>query len=205
MYTQHLSSLEFFTYLAFFAIVVASIAAILPGRKPPVRTQPYPHDELTRHEQLVVLGDFNDWFWPGSVRSALSRELPAHGLLYVHLPRLGGRRRPSPDSPNGGWNVEAFRGYADYMASIEFATGVAALQALARQRTTAMMCAEGLWWRCHRRLISDVLTVHGWNVVHILPDGGVTTHELTPFAVLAAGSLTYPSAQASLGSSRPPG
>ena len=138
-------------------------------------------------------------------REALSCELPAHGLLYVHLPKLGGRRRPSPDSPNGGWNVEAFRGYADYMASVEFATGVAALQALARQRTTAMMCAEGLWWRCHRRLISDALTVYGWNVVHIGPDGGVTTHELTPFAVAEARRLTYPPAQASLGTSRPPG
>jgi uncharacterized protein (DUF488 family) len=133
-------------------------------------------------------------------REALSRELPAFELLYVHLPKLGGRRRPSPDSANGGWQVEGFRGYADYMAGAEFAAGVEALQALATRRTTAMMCAEGLWWRCHRRLISDALTVDGWKVVHIAPDGGATTHELTPFAVLAAGSLSYPPAQTSLGS-----
>jgi uncharacterized protein (DUF488 family) len=138
-------------------------------------------------------------------RDALARELPSHELLYVHLPKLGGRRRPSPGSPNGGWKVEGFRGYADHMAGAEFAAGLAALQALASQRTTTMMCAEGLWWRCHRRLISDALTVRGWNVVHIAPNGEVTTHELPPFAVPHARRLTYPPAQASLCSSRPPG
>ena len=103
------------------------------------------------------------------------------------------------DTPNGGWKVEGFRGYADHMASTEFAAGIDALQALADRRASAMMCAEGLWWRCHRRLISDALTVKGWEVVHIAPDGGVAAHELTPFAVLKAGRLTYPPAQASLG------
>ena len=142
---------------------------------------------------------------PGSRRlpwfnhDVLSRELPARGLLYVHLAQLGGRRRPSVDSPNGGWKVEGFRGYADHMASNEFTAGIDALEALADRRATAMMCAEGLWWRCHRRLISDALTVKGWEVVHIAPDGGVTAHELTPFAVLDAGRLTYPPAQAPLG------
>jgi uncharacterized protein (DUF488 family) len=144
---------------------------------------------------------------PGSKRlpwfnlEALTRELPLQKLLYVHLPQLGGRRRPSPDSPNGGWQVEGFRGYADHMASAEFAAGVEALQALARERPTAMMCAEGLWWRCHRRLVSDALTVDGWEVVHIDPQGAASTHELTPFAVTDAGRLTYPPAQASLGAS----
>ena len=131
-------------------------------------------------------------------RDVLARELPRNGLIYVHLPELGGRRRPSPDSPNGGWEVEGFRAYADHMAGAEFAAGLGSLQGLARRKATAMMCAEGLWWRCHRRLVSDALTVAGWEVVHIAPDGGATVHELTPFAVLEAGRLTYPPAQASL-------
>ncbi|MDQ3870430.1 MAG: DUF488 domain-containing protein [Chloroflexota bacterium] len=133
-------------------------------------------------------------------REVLSRELPRHGVHYVHLPQLGGRRRPSPDTPNGGWKVEGFRGYADHMAGAEFATGLEALQALGRRRVTAMMCAEGLWWRCHRRLISDALTIDGWEVLHVGPDGSTTPHELTQFAVLDAGRLTYPPAEASLGS-----
>jgi uncharacterized protein (DUF488 family) len=141
---------------------------------------------------------------PGSRRSpwfdrdVLSRELPAHGLRYVHLPALGGRRRPVPDSPNGGWRVEAFRGYADYMATAEWRHGIAALEALACQAPTAMMCAEGLWWRCHRRLIADALTVSGWEVIHIAPDGATAVHEPTPFAVAEGGALTYPPAQARL-------
>ncbi|MGH2745416.1 MAG: DUF488 family protein [Thermoleophilaceae bacterium] len=132
-------------------------------------------------------------------REVLSRDLPAHELHYVHLPQLGGRRRPSPDSPNGGWRVEGFRGYADHMASADFKAGLEALEGLATDRSTAMMCAEGLWWHCHRRLVSDALTVHGWEVVHIGPGGGATTHGLTPFAVVDAGHLTYPPAQASSG------
>ncbi len=125
-------------------------------------------------------------------RDALSRELPSHGLAYAHFRELGGRRRPSPGSPNGGWRVEAFRGYADHLESAEFAAGIAALQALAGQRATAMLCAEGLWWRCHRRLVSDALTVCGWEVVHIGPGGAAVMHELTPFAVVQAGRLRYP-------------
>jgi uncharacterized protein (DUF488 family) len=144
---------------------------------------------------------------PGSRRlpwfnlEALSRELPEHELLYAHVPQLGGRRRSFSDTPNRGWREAGFRGYADHMASAEFAAGIKALQALARCRPTAMMCAEGLWWRCHRRLVSDALTVAGWEVVHIAPDGAATTHELTPFAALDAERLTYPPVEAAPGSS----
>jgi uncharacterized protein (DUF488 family) len=132
-------------------------------------------------------------------REALSRDLPADGFRYVHLPQLGGRRHPSRDSQNGGWRVEGFRGYADYMAGGDFRAGLEALEEMAGHKATAMMCAEGLWWRCHRRLVSDALTVRGWEVVHIDPAGGTSTHELTPFAVLDAGALTYPPAQTSFG------
>jgi uncharacterized protein (DUF488 family) len=144
--------------------------------------------------------------YPGSRRlpwfskDALARELPPEQVHYVHLPDLGGRRRPAPGSPNGAWRVEGFRGYADHMAGREFAAALETLEELARERATAMMCAEGLWWRCHRRLVSDALTVRGWEVVHIGVDGRETIHELTPFAVIDSERLTYPPAQASLDS-----
>ena len=126
-------------------------------------------------------------------RERLSRDLPAYGIAYVHLPRLGGRRAPSSSRANAGWRVAGFRGYADYMASRDFEAGLEELAALASRRTTAMMCAEALWWRCHRRLVSDALTVRGWEVVHLAPMGRATTHELTPFAVVdVAGMPTYP-------------
>jgi uncharacterized protein (DUF488 family) len=131
-------------------------------------------------------------------RSTLADGLAGADIDYVHIPQLGGRRRPLPDSPNAGWRVDAFRGYADHMASAEFADGVAALEAQARDRPVAVMCAEGLWWRCHRRLVADALVIRGWEVVHIAPDGAASPHELTEFAVVDGTSVTYPPAQASL-------
>jgi len=146
---------------------------------------------------------------PGSRRlpqfnqGLLERELPERGIAYVHLAELGGRRRPAADTPNRGWRVEAFRGYADHMASAEFATGLARLEGLASARATAAMCAEALWWRCHRRLVADALNVRGWTVHHIAPDGATTAHELTPFAVVGAeGAISYPPAQGELPGAR---
>jgi uncharacterized protein (DUF488 family) len=81
---------------------------------------------------------------PWFAHSELARELPLQGFSYVHLPELGGRRRPADDSPNSGWRTEGFRAYADYMATPDFAAGLQRLRALAGERPTAMMCAEGL-------------------------------------------------------------
>jgi uncharacterized protein (DUF488 family) len=114
---------------------------------------------------------------------------------YEHLPELGGRRRPVRDTVNDGWEVEAFRGYADHMATAEFARGMERLEALAAEVPTAAMCAEAPWWRCHRRLVCDALLVRGWDVRHILPDGRLAAHELTPFAVVDGTRITYPAAQ----------
>jgi uncharacterized protein (DUF488 family) len=125
-------------------------------------------------------------------RDVLAKELPVHRCAYVHLPQLGGRRRSSADGPNQGWHVAPFRGYADHMSTPEFAAGLQALEALAADRTTAVMCAEGLWWRCHRRLIADALTTRGWRVVHIGPRGEMTEHQVTPFADTSSGAITYP-------------
>ena len=130
---------------------------------------------------------------------ALAAELPARGIEYRHFPALGGFRRPAPDSPNAGWDNDAFRGYADYALSNEFAQALDELCALARERPTATMCAEAPWWRCHRRLIADRLAANGWTVCHIGPDGSLTEHELPPFAVPQPdGTVRYPPAQGSL-------
>jgi uncharacterized protein (DUF488 family) len=123
----------------------------------------------------------------------LSARLPAHDVLYRHLPQLGGRRAPHEDSPNGGWNNASFRGYADHALTAEFAAGLAALRELAETAATAMMCSEALWWRCHRRLVADRLVAGGAVVLHISSGGRSVAHELTPFArVDRDGTITYP-------------
>src|ERR671933_1837549 len=119
---------------------------------------------------------------PQFERDSLAAELPARRVDYRHLPALGGRRRPRPDSPNGGWEHEAFRGYADHALTGEFAAALAELCALAGERPTAVMCAEAPWWRCHRRLIADRLLTAGWTVCHIGSDGSLAEHELPEFA-----------------------
>ena len=131
-------------------------------------------------------------------REVLDEALAAESIMYVHVKELGGRRAPRPDTPNLGWDTPAFQGYADHMDSDEFETGIDRLLALAGERTTAVMCAEALWWRCHRRLVADALLVRGRRVSHIGPDGRLTAHRLTPFAVTQGTRLTYPPAQQSL-------
>lgn len=133
-------------------------------------------------------------------RESLQAALPAHGIAYRHEPRLGGFRRPRPNSPNGAWTQQAFQGYADHMASDEFAAAVTELETGATDRTTAIMCAEAQWWRCHRRLVADALAVRGWQVVHLgLGGAEAPVHELTPFAVVGpGGELSYPPSQTSL-------
>ena len=137
--------------------------------------------------------------YPGSRRlphvraDALTALLVGAGIDRVHLEALGGRRRPVSGSVNDGWEHESFRGYADWMAGAEFAAALARLEALAAGARTAVLCAEALWWRCHRRLVADALVARGHAVEHLAPDGRLTPHALTPFAVVSpAGGLTYP-------------
>ncbi|MGI8921632.1 MAG: DUF488 domain-containing protein [Solirubrobacteraceae bacterium] len=130
---------------------------------------------------------------------ALAHWLPEAGIRYVHLSQLGGRRVPVPGSPNGGWRELGFRGYADHMSSREFADGLVGLEELACERPTVMMCAEAVWWRCHRRLIADALTVRGWRVEHLGLGGHRAIHQLPRFAVVQQGTaLSYPPPQGSL-------
>ena len=130
---------------------------------------------------------------------ALASSLAEHRIDYHHEPGLGGFRKPGPDSPNGGWENPAFRGYADYMQTPAFMAALARLMSLARDEPTAIMCAEAQWWRCHRRLIADALVVRGWEVLHLGLGPEPVAHELTPFAVVGPeGGLTYPPAQGQL-------
>ena len=129
--------------------------------------------------------------WFGS--EALAASLRDAGLEYEHLVELGGRRSVAPDSVNDGWEVAAFRGYADHLQSAEFARGRARLEELARERRTAIMCAEAQPWRCHRRLVADVFVFAGWDVRDLMPDGRLVPHEPPPFAVKAPNGLpVYP-------------
>lgn len=126
---------------------------------------------------------------------ALARSLTERGIDYRHLAGLGGWRRPQRDSPNQGWRNDAFRGYADHMLSPAFANAFDELCSLASRRRSAIMCAEALWWRCHRRLIADRLLAAGWEVCHIASDGRSSPHALAEFAVIQSDrSVIYPAA-----------
>ena len=129
--------------------------------------------------------------WPHFNREVFTEELRARGFIYVGLPELGGRRTPRPDSPNTAWRSPAFRGYADYMATEAFAEGLDRLVNLASGLRTSIMCAESLWWRCHRGLISDVLRWFHFDVLHIMGPGSSVLHPYTAAARIIGGRLTY--------------
>jgi uncharacterized protein (DUF488 family) len=151
-------------------------------------------DLLARHD-IEVLADVRRY--PGSRRlpqfgsARLQASLHEHGLEYVWLPQLGGRRRPAPDSANTAWRHPGFRGYADYMQTEEFAEGLIELVSLACGARTAIMCAEAVWWRCHRALIADVLRWLGFEVIHILGPRSAVQHPYTSAASLRGGRLSY--------------
>ena len=135
--------------------------------------------------------------FPGSRRhphfgkEALASALKEAGLQYIHFPGLGGRRKAGPDSHNTAWRHEAFRGYADYMETGAFAAGIARLLEVARSSRTAVMCAEAVWWRCHRALIADHLKAAGVTVMHILDARTAQPHPFTSAARLVEGRLSY--------------
>jgi uncharacterized protein (DUF488 family) len=132
---------------------------------------------------------------PHFAHETLERSLGERGIDYLHLPELGGRRRPVPGSPNPGWRSAGFQGYADHMASPEFERGIARAARAARERRSCLMCAEAAWWRCHRRLVADALSVRGWRVLHVTGTGRPAPHALTEFAVVEGERITYPPQQ----------
>ena len=130
---------------------------------------------------------------PQFAQAALSAALSARGIEYRHEIELGGRRRPSSDSPNAAWHNDQFRGYADHAATEAFEAALARVIEGAASRATAIMCAEAHPSRCHRRIIADVLVARGWRVVHILDRGRAEEHALDANARVAPdGRLVYP-------------
>jgi uncharacterized protein (DUF488 family) len=121
---------------------------------------------------------------------ALEAALTESGVTYVWMPALGGRRRPTPGAPATAWRTDGFKGFAEYLRTADFAEALDGLLNLASGFRTVMMCAEALWWRCHRRLIADVLVSLGVPVSHIT-DRGAEPHRLVSPARLADGMLTY--------------
>lgn len=122
----------------------------------------------------------------------LAAALAAAGLGYVHLPGLGGLRRERPDSVNRAWRNPSFRAYADHMQTDAFGAELDRLLALARDHRVAIMCAEALWWRCHRSLLADALVARGHAVRHILRLDRAEPHRLHEFAHVVGGQVTYP-------------
>ncbi len=134
---------------------------------------------------------------PQFAREALAAALAAAGIAYAYEPALGGRRAPRPDSPHTAWRNAGFRGYADHMETAEFRDALADLERRAAERPAAILCAEAVPWRCHRRLIADALTARGWEVVHLLAPGRSEPHALHPDArVLPDGRLLYAGGEA---------
>jgi uncharacterized protein (DUF488 family) len=130
--------------------------------------------------------------YPQFNREPLAESLNAHGIRYEHFPELGGRRKSKPDSRNTAWRNASFRGYADHMETEEFRKGVERLLALAGEAgPAAIMCAEAVWWRCHRSLISDYLKSCGIEVMHILDANKTELHPFTSAAQLIDGRLSY--------------
>jgi len=130
--------------------------------------------------------------YPQFNKEALAESLNARGIRYEHFPELGGRRKSKPDSRNAAWRNASFRGYADYMETEEFRKGIERLLDLAREAGPgAIMCAEAVWWRCHRSLVSDYLKARGIEVVHILDAKKIEPHPFTSAARIVDGKLSY--------------
>jgi uncharacterized protein (DUF488 family) len=144
-------------------------------------------------ERLVDIRSFpRSRKWPQFNRDNLERELPNVGIEYLWMKALGGRRKKiRKDSPNRGLRSEGFRNYADYMLGAEFQQAAAELVRLAEEKPAAYMCAERVYFRCHRMLVSDYLTAQGHTVLHIDATGPARAHKLMDAARVADGKLIY--------------
>ena len=127
--------------------------------------------------------------------AAMQEQLARSGIEYAAFPGLGGRRPARPDSPNTAWRNASFRGYADHMASAEFRDALDALLALVARKRTAIMCAEAVWWQCHRGLIADELKSRGIEVLHITDAAAPKPHPYTGAARIVDGRLSYAGSQ----------
>lgn len=153
--------------------------------------------ELLRGHEVAAIADVRRFpmsrRYPHFNSDAMAKWLVADfGIEYVPFLELGGRRRARADSINTGWRNQSFRGYADFMQTEEFQAGLVRLEALGREKATAVMCAEAVPWRCHRTLISDALLVRGWRVLEIVSSSAPQEHALTKFAKVSGVEVTYP-------------
>lgn len=151
--------------------------------------------EMLRSFNIEMLADIRSY--PGSRKfpqfnkEILEKTVPEKGIEYIHIKKLGGRRKVNPDSKNTSWRVLAFRAYADYMETDEFEEGIKELEEIALKKRTAYMCSEAVWWRCHRSMVSDYLKTNGWKVMHIMDIGKEEEHPYTAPARIVNGELTY--------------
>lgn len=129
--------------------------------------------------------------FPQFDKESLQTSLAENSIQYIHLASLGGRRKVKKGSKNNRWNNSSFRGYADYMETEEFAAAIRELEAIALKQTTAIMCAEAVWWRCHRSMVADYLKAKGWTVLHIMAIGKAQEHTYTSPARIADGNVIY--------------
>ncbi|HEY9158167.1 DUF488 domain-containing protein [Candidatus Binatus sp.] len=152
--------------------------------------------ELLGEHRIAIVADVRSFpsskRWPQFNQAELSTSLERAGIEYRWIKRLGGRRHSKRgDSPHTAWEHPAFRSYADYTESADFEDGMRELTQAAAAARTAYMCSEGLWWRCHRRIISDNLVIRDWTVEHIMPAGKLSLHVLAPFARVTDGRIIY--------------
>ncbi len=144
---------------------------------------------------IQLLADIRSY--PGSRRypqfngAVLAATLREREIEYRHLPELGGRRKPLPDSHNTAWRSPQFRGYADYMETPAFLVAVGKLIDMAEQSRTSIMCAEAVWWKCHRSVLADYLKWRGIEVIHILSKTNTEPHPYTKAARIVEGKLSY--------------
>jgi uncharacterized protein (DUF488 family) len=154
--------------------------------------------ELLRWQEMALLVDVRRFpgsrMYPQFNSTPLAQSLANAGIAYRSAPELGGRRTPRRDSHNTAWRNASFRGYADYMETADFARALDRLIADAATRRVAIMCAEAVWWQCHRSLIADALKVRGVDVLHILDGPKVAEHPYTAAARVVDGRLEYTAA-----------
>ncbi len=129
--------------------------------------------------------------YPQFNKEQLETSLKNHGIKYIHIKELGGRRKIKKNSKNTRCHNASFRSYADYMETDSFEKGIAELQKLAMENYVAYMCAEAAWWRCHRSMASDYLKAKGWRVLHIMAIGKAEEHTYTSPAIIIGESVVY--------------
>lgn len=161
------------------------------------------HSTRSFEEFLILLNSFNIKtlvdvrHYPGSKKfphynkDILEFSLPENHIEYIHLVDLGGRRKPIKNSKNDAWRLDSFKGYADYMETEQFQESLKILKEIASEKNTAIMCAEAVWWSCHRSLIADTLKADGWKVMHIMSEAKATEHPYTAPAKVVNGKLEY--------------